>query len=266
MAGALDVAADILAHKFKDQLDKKEIGHPADPHALQGKEPKAPPRTNQPLRIRTADRIAHEKPSPSLDFSALFRDFLGEVAPPFKMLLWGQAGSGKSTFSKRLLDELNVHFPTVYISAEEALDSTTLKSRIRRTMKRANKTAIIDRLPEGFDEWRSVLLTEDALRQAVVFDTLTKLGITPFYWDAEYERLRACLEREGSTDELFFLDMVYDMTSLIWITHAYKDGKDYIGHSSWAHEADIVVRCEEGRAITIKNRFGEARKVFGIFT
>ena len=77
---------------------------------------------------------------------------------------------------------------------------------------------------------------------------------------AEYQ------EREAKDFEHFAtLFILAECTSLIWITHAQKDGRGYIGESSGAHEADIVVRCDEGEATTLKNRFGPAGTSFTIF-
>ena len=59
--------------------------------------------------------------------------------------------------------------------------------------------------------------------------------------------------------------LMAEQTSLIWITHAQKDGKAYLGESSWAQEADIVVRCDEGQAVTQKNRFGVAGHMISIY-
>ncbi|MCG8606872.1 hypothetical protein MJD09_18035 [bacterium] len=64
------------------------------------------------------------------------------------MLVWGLPGSGKSTFPLQLLDAFNTTTPTLYVSGEEALDSATLISRVRRTMQHPQHTLMIDRVPE----------------------------------------------------------------------------------------------------------------------
>ena len=198
----------------------------------------------------------------------VWRDLLGEITHPFKMLVWGLPGSGKSTFALKLLDVLNTTTPTLYVSGEEALDSATLISRVRRTMQHPQHTLMIDRVPESVEDWYSVGWVEQAekFRRAVAFDSLTALGLTPFHHrDSLQTLLDESRQKSIGFTRLATLLLMSEQTSLVWITHAQKDGKAYLGESSWAHEADIVVRCDEGQATTLKNRFGTSGSTLTIF-
>jgi hypothetical protein len=148
--------------------------------------------------------------------------------------------------------------PTLYLSAEEGLDSATLRGRLARTLSRAERTLLIEGLPRTVQEWIPVLFTPEGKREAVVVDSLTALGVRPsdviegeFSLEAGVwvKEIRRWMLRSGSW---------------IWIAQADKEGRAYRGEACWAHEADAVVRCAEGFATTTKNRFGPAGRTFSI--
>jgi len=266
LGGALVAAGGILEEKIRRQLI------PPLPKVKQNvadtsREPEKKPDKPKPLKMRTAQQIKEKEAATPIPLPDEWQDFLGSVVRPFKMLVWGIPGSGKSTFVLKLLDVLNATGPTLYISAEEPTDSTTLNSRIRRTMQSPERTLIIERLPITVQEWIQVGWDEEGneLRQAIAFDSLTALHLTPFDYTKMFERLLDEKIAGLSWEEAFTIYILARDVSLIWITHAYKDGKEYRGDSSWAYEADIVVKCEQGQAITLKNRFGEAGRSLQVY-
>ena len=157
----------------------------------------------------------------------------------------------------QLANQLAATYQLLYIAGEEALNSPTLLDKQRRTLtgRNANQCTFLNRLPNSETEWKQVLTTSSVFQpdpfKAVFYDSVTKLGITPFYVNA------------AAND--FHLPILEKSLSHIFITHAHKDGQQYRGDGSWGHEVDIIVRVEKGVAITEKNRFGETGQSLKIF-
>ncbi len=242
---------DLLAKAIANSMD--------GPKSASSITPTAP--VNTPLQMLSAGKSlanpTHDLLLPRVNLSNDFSVFLGKVMYPFKMLVWGLPGSGKSTFCMKFANEIAVQYPLLYIAGEEALNSQTLLDKQRKTLigQNANRCFFLDRLPQNQIEWNQVLLPAGLLKlptcQVVFYDSITKLGITPFYVDsAAYDYRLPALAKSFSH---------------VFITHAHKDGKQYRGDGSWGHEVDIVVRVEKGVAVTEKNRFGEVGQSLKIF-
>ncbi len=217
--------------------------------------------TDTPLQMVTAGKSLKDPLNqlfiPKVMLTEPFASFLGNLTYPFKMLVWGLPGSGKSTFCMQLANQLAAHQHVVYVAGEEALGSPTLLDKQRRTLSKANaeRCLFINRLPKSTDEWKGALQIGHPLRpygsRVVFYDSVTKLDISPFYVDA------------AAND--FQLPDFAKWVSHIFITHAHKDGQQYRGDGSWGHEVDIIVRVEKGIATTEKNRFGEVGLTLTVF-
>lgn len=217
--------------------------------------------TNSPLQVMKAG-VSLSDPTTKLlmdkvGFSEDFAAFLGLVCYPFKMLVWGLPGSGKSTFCMKLANEIATKHPMLYIAGEEALNSPTLLDKQRRTLatQNANRCVFLNRLPKSEQEWKQLVQSQGPIvvspYKAIFYDSVTKLGITPFYVNAAANDFR--------------LPALEKTLSHVFITHAQKDGQQYRGDGSWGHEVDIIVRVEKGVATTEKNRFGEVGRTLRIF-
>lgn len=219
--------------------------------------------TNVPLQIQSADvysGIFPMLPPPKVVLDNRFEEFLGnKLSYPFKMLIWGLPGSGKSTLCMQLADQISTNHKILYIAGEELLNSDTLKDKQNRSIQPQNKKncIFINRLPNCETEWKG-LLYEKSLQNTpqvkfkiVFYDSVTKLEITPFYVGAI-----------ANDCKMPFFNANF---SHVFITHAHKDGQMYRGDGSWAHEVDIIIKCERGIAITEKNRFGETGKELKIY-
>lgn len=211
----------------------------------------------KPLTIRTGDEVLDSEGGDALALPEAWCSFLGSVTSPFKMLVWGLPGSGKSTFGLRLLSALNNITETTYVSAEEAPGSETLRRRVERVLENPARTAIIARMPESSEEWYQVLVSPTGARTVMLVDSISVLPITPRHLsEAADEIKRVARERkEEGLAQVLPLFLLEHAMSVIWICQAQKDGRAYLGSPSWAHDADIVVQCEDGIARTTKNRF-----------
>lgn len=214
-----------------------------------------------PLKVQSDEviKLANAlKAGKQLKLSEEFKSFLGNISYPFKMLVWGKPGEGKSTFCMRLANEIANQYCILYVSGEEQLTSDTLIDKQDRTIEPSNKKDcfFINRLPKDEQEWKIVLedKTQEKLNLnyvAIFYDSISKLGITPAYIDATS---RDCA-----------MSYFNKQLSHIFISHAYKDGSAYKGEGDWGHEVDIVIKCTKGIAITEKNRFGTEGKNFKIY-
>lgn len=266
LGSAIVSVGGFLEEKYRPQAISIQAEVPRSlPEATKKQEKK--PEKQKPLSMQTAQQVKSRKTDEPIALPEAWQVFLGPVVRPFRMLVWGLPGSGKSTFVLKLLDTLNATAPTLYISAEEPPGSATLIHRIGRVMQHPKKTLIIERLPVTVEEWYQVAIDKVAneFRQAIAFDSLTVLGLTPFDHAARLNRLRDESQPKLTVTEALTLFLLAHGTSLIWITHAYKDGKEYRGDGSWAHEADIVVKCEAGKATILKNRFGESGRTLELY-
>lgn len=228
--------------------------------------------------MRTADELAHSN-TERVALPEDWRAFLGDVGRPFRMLVWGLPGNGKSTFVLQLLDALNAGSShngahTLYVSGEEGLNSTTLRSRVARTMTLPQKTLLLPRLPRTAPEWKQAIFGRNTMRTVMAVDSLNALEMSPRALSASLlEAVRVEDERVPSPTgppplpdwELAMLKVLPSILSQVWIAYARKDGHHYHGESSWAHDADIVVRCERGVATTVKNRFAPAGRTREIY-
>lgn len=214
-----------------------------------------------PLVAQTADEIINnplnELLRTELDLPLEWKAFFGAITYPFKMLVWGLPGSGKSSFCMQLANLIGRSHAVLYIAGEEELNCQTMVDKQRRLLRdgSAQKNCVfLPRLPQTTLEWKQVMQLPPAVENygwtALFYDSVTQLGISPFYVQAA--------SREFSLSAFPYL-------SHIFITHAHKDGQEYRGDGSWAHEVDVVVRVERGQATTLKNRFGEVGRSLRVF-
>ncbi len=234
----MDVGASILETQLKEGIKGKNN-----------------PAVNTPLIVQRGNNA--ESNSTPCNFSPEMKEFLGKISYPFKILVWGLPGEGKSTFSMKLSDEIAKEYGSLYIMAEENLNSDTFQDKKQRTLtpERMRKVDFVNRLPVSEQEWKGLILEEkdkSKVKYSTLFyDSVTKMDITPFYID----------QAAG----LYKMNYFKNLLSHVFVTHAHKDGSMYRGDGSWAHEVDVVIRCKQGVAYTEKNRFGLVGKKFKIY-
>ncbi len=173
---------------------------------------------------------------------------LGELTSPFKMLVWGEAGQGKSTFCLQLASVLAESKSVVFISGEEKPSGKTFNEKVKRCVAfdRQWKIQVVDRLP-SVRQWDTLVTPNGTLLpvyHSVFYDSISVLGISPMY-PGELEKQSSAKVFNSSLNHIF-------------ITHAQKDGKSYKGDSGWGHEVDIIIHIINGEAIIEKNRFATA--------
>lgn len=172
-------------------------------------------------------------------------NLLGELTTPFKILIWGEAGQGKSTCSLQLASEIAKTKMVVFVSGEETMNGKTFNEKVKRSVSEEKLTRIqvVNRLP-NIEEWNNLISPNgmpDQKYDCVFYDSISVLKITPMY--------PALVEKQSKL-KIFNSNM-----SHVFISHAQKDGKSYKGESGWGHEVDIIIQIKNGLAIIEKNRF-----------
>jgi len=169
-------------------------------------------------------------------------DFLGKLAFNFSMLVWGSAGSGKSTWSLAFAAEWARRVcPVLYVSAEEAHGSTFAERLTRLGATVDGLHILAPDSEKGLAQIVSEIERTGA--QLVVFDSISWIDPN----SRQFGELARALQENG--------------IALIYIAHARKGGRNYLGPSRIGHAVDTVVQVADGVAVAKKNRFaplGEA--------
>lgn len=159
---------------------------------------------------------------------------LGDVADGFHLVIWGVPGSGKSTFALGLANALADVGPTLYVSAEEGAGAT-MQERLRRVG--AAKNLFISGAG-SVEQVRAAIADGDF--RFVVLDSV--------------DTLRA------SVEDVEHVKQSFPEVGLISIHQATKLGQ-MRGSLEYAHNADVIVKVESGKAETTKNRYAPLSSV-----
>jgi len=172
----------------------------------------------------TAQQVANMEYEKLL-LTGKWKELIGQPAMNFDMMIFGQPGSGKSTFLISFAHYLASNFGNVlYVSGEE-FNSAPLTEKIKQ----------LPSIPTNLhfsQDVRNVYLKN---YRFVIMDSITDLGI-----DLEaYKTLR-----EKNPDTAFIL-----------ILQTTKDGK-FKGGKEWEHEVEIAGEVDGGVISIYKNRYG----------
>lgn len=145
-------------------------------------------------------------------------------------MVYGPAGGGKSTFSLLLAKYLSkdLGWRVLYVASEERYNRS-LKDKLERLRANNSNLRIADDLPSSVGDYDCVFL-----------DSVNDLKLSP-------EELMNVTEGIASVS-------IFQCT---------KDGK-YMGGQEFAHDADTVVRVDDMKAVSEKNRFGNSGLEFDV--
>ena len=158
----------------------------------------------------------------TLPFTGEWLWFLGRPEAHFKMMIYGKAGSGKSTFALRLAGYLSKELGNrvLYVAKEEGF-GYTLQEKISRLGVANTRLFFAEELPADLSNF-----------DVVFFDSINTL------------------ELSAADLRLLPSDKAY-----VFVFQSRKDGL-YMGQQAFAHDADTVIRVESMTAYKDKNRFG----------
>lgn len=169
--------------------------------------------------------VIKDKKFDLLNLYGKWKNLLGHVSVPFKLMFWGGGGSGKTTlaleFAGFLSKELNKK--CLFIPNEERTDYTFVE-KLNRTKASCSNLYISNALP-------SILSGYDV----IFIDSITTMNIG-------LETMIRLIER-------------YPKISWVWLFQTTKEGA-FRGDQNWQHLVDAEIYCFNGKAKALKNRFG----------
>lgn len=166
-----------------------------------------------------------------------YSNLLGAVEPNFYMVAHGAKGSGKSTFAVRLAKDLVKSGRVGYFAFEEGIKST-LQNKTRLVGLNSPHVDFI-----SSNNWQE--LKEKA--KGYEFAIIDSISAIPEATPEEMRELRS--NAKGA---------------IIALLQATKAGT-HKGSNQFAHDADIVLKLENGNIETEKNRFGGIEQTAKVF-
>jgi cellobiose-specific phosphotransferase system component IIB len=164
---------------------------------------------------------------PTLKLDSVLSQHLGSPAKNFKCLIYGLPFQGKSFFAVNLASRFaNTVGNVLYNASEESINNSFKQKVITAPSNRAFATAY-----KKLDDLENEMKATD---EFIFLDSVNDMNISA-------DQLREFTERHP--DKAF-----------VYVMQATKDG-NYKGSSQFAHDADIVLKVEDRKVISEKNRF-----------
>jgi hypothetical protein len=174
--------------------------------------------------VMTAEQVAKME-FEKLSLTGKWAALIGQPATNFDMMIFGQPGSGKTTFLLSFGHYLATNFGSVlYVSGEE-YNSAPLTEKLN----------LLPSLPKNLHFVKDLRNIPVGNYHFVILDSITDLGV-----DLESYKLM----REKYPDTAFIL-----------ILQTTKDGK-FKGGKEWEHEVEIAGEVDNGTISIYKNRYG----------
>lgn len=186
---------------------------------------------NKNRKINSTDLIINASEINKMEFDYyLFDDYykslIGNPSRSFKMLIYGGAGSGKSTFSMKFASYLaKEHGLTLYNASEEGIN-LSLQRKVKELGVVSDKLKL-----SAVKDLNSIIGLLDQFK-FIFLDSATDMNIT----DEDYAKIMKL------------------NVAIITIAHATKSG-DYKGNSSLGHDPDIIIEIDNYKATVHKTRF-----------
>lgn len=194
----------------------------------------------------TTQEIVNMEPPQTLPLKGELRDFLSSLLAKFNMLIWGGAGSGKSSFVLRLANELAETNTgrVLYYMTEEKVSSGRLKARMDLMKAYSDNVNFDDH--GTFD--RLTALVNTGMYRYVIVDSINMINI--------------------EQTKIVELMQTFPEVSWIFIAQATKGKNAYAGIQSLAHAVDteIATSNDKGTAVAeLKKHRDGALKTHTIF-
>lgn len=202
---------------------------------------------NTLIRSATAHDLLkmHIRPLP---LNPRLQAFFGQIPAnsPWSGLLWGNAGSAKSTLAFELAMELGRFGNVLYNTSEEHFAVGTMQARLRFLPSLSPRVRFVEN--RSLEELTDAVVIEQP--RYVFVDSVSEM-------DAEQEAVLA-------------LPTMFPETSFIFIAQSTGDARKPLGKNTLRHNVDFVVRCEQRGvsrvAVNEKNRLAPTAHEMTIFT
>jgi hypothetical protein len=156
-----------------------------------------------------------------LQFTKPFSTLLGKYLPySFYALVWGDSGSGKTTFALSWLKDLSRFGSVGFINSETSLSQ---ESPIFRLVQQTQTLEIPLIAASSPDVLKSIMARD--MFQFVVIDSISRLGLSP--------------------NDLLQLRNTHPNRTIIGLMEANKDGASFKGANDWKHHANLMIKAEK---------------------
>lgn len=165
-----------------------------------------------------------------LNLYGKWENLLGHVSVPFKLMFWGGGGSGKTTLALDFAGFLakNLNKKCLFVPNEEKTGHTFVE-KLNRTQASSPNLDISDELPTNLSVYDVIFL-----------DSITTMNI--------------------GLETMIRLTGQYPKISWVWLFQTTKEGA-FRGDQNWQHLVDAEIYCSNGKARTLKNRFGGKEQI-----
>lgn len=165
-----------------------------------------------------------------LNLYGKWKNLLGHVSVPFKLMFWGGGGSGKTTLALEFAGFLakNLNKKCLFVPNEEKTGHTFVE-KLNRTHSSSPNLDVSDELP-----------TNLSIYDVIFLDSITTMNIG----------LETMIQLIGQ----------YPRHSWVWLFQTTKEGT-FRGDQNWQHLVDAEIYCSNGKARTLKNRFGGKEEI-----
>lgn len=201
-----------------------------------------PSSASEPLIITTAAKLEREHIQPTLPLPESFAGLVGTI--PFNpyIVLWGDAGSGKTGFTLRFLKALTSAQKVALCTAEASLTSADSPLVALAQITNTKNVPLV--------QTHSIDAVERALGSkqftCLAIDSASRLGLTPDKVKEWREALPTMM--------------------MIVLLESTKGGKEFKGDNMWKHHCNIMIRAEivvneqglrtQSRYVVEKNQYG----------
>ena len=193
--------------------------------------------------ITTAAQLEQKHLPKSLPLPKPFAGLLGRIPHNPYIILWGDAGSGKTGFTLKFLNALRKSGKALLCTAEASLSGAD-SSLVMLANLTNTKEVLLAETP-SIEAVEHIISTKQYPFLAV--DSASRLGLTP--------------EKVLEWRKLFPASM------LILLMESTKSGNEFKGDNAWKHHCNIMIRAESlvnehgsrtgGRYIIEKNQYGK---------
>ncbi|MFN8359317.1 MAG: helicase-related protein [Candidatus Kapaibacterium sp.] len=166
---------------------------------------------------------------------------LEKIAKPFRMMIWGRQGSGKSSLTLMVAEDLSNAGNTLVVLTDEK----TASGRIGQTIGRLNINARNILFNDKMDYSRMrEFLTKNPQVEFVIIDSINELNVP----------------------EESIVDLMndYPNVSFVFVCQSTKDGKNHSSFSNLAYKVDTEIMVENLKAVAKKHRDGRTGIEFSI--
>lgn len=175
--------------------------------------------------------------------SPIYKRLIKKMTNPFRLLIWGEPGQGKTTVITRFIAKELRREKILWFSSEEEVSMIQERFRL---MKIRNKNIRIMH-SNKIEDLESVLRNNKFT--VVVVDSVN------WFFDANRQRLQAV--------DITSIRHDYPETSFIWISQVTKDNR-YKGDTGIAHDSTINLTISKNMIVQEKNKFGETGNYFNV--